>query len=339
MSRLGSAAGDLVACQALLALLFASQLFAAEAPAPDSLFEAIQKGDTAAVKRLLNQGVSANAQDSEGTLAVMAAALYGSPDSIKLLLDHGANPNSRNTAGATALHWAVPDAAKVRLLLGAGADANARSTNFQRTPLLVAASYPGSTEVLRLLLKHGADIHAKDRGGMHALGRAAVSADVDVVRFLVEHGCDPNEPGYGSHVRFARHYLPTLEYLLFKGARVANDAIAMATHWEDPKLIERWIDLGADVNARAGPYRRTALMTAAASEQSSAATLKLLPTPTPKMWMPNAPSIGRATAPIRSKSRSLNSSALPAATGLARKPIRRPNQAASKILAFPSSAP
>ena len=177
MSRLGSRAGDLVACQALLALFFASQLFAAEAPAPDSLFEAIQKGDTAAVKRLLSQGVSANAQDWEGTLALMAAVLYGSPDSIKLLLDHGANPNSRNTAGATALHWAVPDAAKVRLLLAAGADANARSTNFQRTPLLVAASYPGSTEVLRLLLEHGADMHAKDRGGMHALGRAAVSAD------------------------------------------------------------------------------------------------------------------------------------------------------------------
>jgi hypothetical protein len=142
--------------------------------------------------------------------------------------------------------------------------------------LLVAASYPGSTEVLRLLLEHGADIHAKDRSGMHALGRAAVSADVDVVRFLVEHGCDPNEPGYGSNVRYARHYLPTLEYLLSKGARVEKDAIAMAAHWQDPTLIERWIDQGADVNARAGPYRRSALMTAAASEQSSAATLKLL---------------------------------------------------------------
>ncbi len=264
------------ACQALLGVLFASPLFAAEAPAPESLFQAIQRGDTAAVKRLLSQGVSANSQDFEGTPALMAAALYGTADSIQLLLDHGANPNSRNSAGATPLHWAVPDAAKVKRLLAAGADANARSTNFQRTPLLVAASYPGSVAVLQLLLDHGADIHAKDRGGIHALGRAAVSADVDVVRFLVEHGCDPNEPGYGSNVRYARHYLPTLDYLLSKGAHVEKDAIAMAAHWQDPKLIERWIELGADVNARAGPYRRTALMTAAASEQSSAATLKLL---------------------------------------------------------------
>jgi ankyrin repeat protein len=262
--------------QTLLAVLFASQLFAAAPPATDSLFEAIQKGDSTLVKRLLNQGANANSQDAEGTPALMAAVLYGSADCVKLLLDHGADPHARNAAGATPLHWAVPDAAKVRLLLAAGAEADARSTNLQRTPLLVATSYPGSTEVLRLLLEHGADIHAKDRSGMHALGRAAVSADVDVVRFLVEHGCDPNEPGYGSNMRYARRYPPTLEYLLWKGARVEKDAIAMAAHWQDPKLIERWIDQGADVNARAGPYRRSALMTAAASEQSSAATLKLL---------------------------------------------------------------
>jgi len=111
---------------------------------------------------------------------------------------------------------------------------------------------------------------------MHALGRAALSADVDVVRFLVEHGCDVNEPGYGSTVRYARQYRPTLEYLLSKGANVEKDALAMAVHWQDPKLIEAWIERGADVNAKAGTYNRTALMTAAASEQSNAATVKLL---------------------------------------------------------------
>ena len=172
--------------------------------------------------------------------------------------------------------WAVPDLAKVKLLIASGADVNARSTNLQRTPLLIAASYPGSGEVLQLLLDHGADIHAKDRNGVHALGRAALSGDVSGVRFLVEHGIDPNEPGYGTGVRYARHYLPTLEYLLSKGAKVDPDALAMSAHWQDPALIERWIEMGADVNARAGPYKRTALMTAAASEEAGAATVKLL---------------------------------------------------------------
>jgi hypothetical protein len=53
----------------LVAGLLACQLFAAAPPATGLLFEAIQKGDTLAVKRLLNQGISANAQDAESTPA------------------------------------------------------------------------------------------------------------------------------------------------------------------------------------------------------------------------------------------------------------------------------
>jgi ankyrin repeat protein len=260
----------------VLALLFASTLLAAETEDPEPLFQAIQKSDGPAVKRLLDHGLDANARDAEDTPALMAAVLYADASCVKLLLDRGADPNASDKAGATALMWAVPDIAKVKLLIASGADVNASSKNLGRTPLLIAASYPGSVAVLRLLLDHGANIHAKDRRGMHALGRAAVSADVEVARFLVEHGCDPNEPGYGSNVRYARQYRPTLEYLLSKGANLEKDALAMTAHWQDPKLIEAWIEHGADVNARAAPYNRTALMTATASEQAGAATVKLL---------------------------------------------------------------
>jgi len=258
------------------ALFFAWKLLAAEKPSAEPLFQAIQKSDAPAVKRLLGRGLDANARDSDDTPALMAAVLYADPGCVKLLLDRGADPNAADKAGATALMWAVPDIAKVKLLVASGADVNARSKNLGRTPLLIAASFPGSVAVLQLLLDHGADIHAKDRRGMHALGRAALSADVDVVRFLVEHGCDPNEPGYGTNVRYARQYLPTLEYLLSRGANVEKDALAMTAHWQDPKLIEAWIERGADVNARAAPYNRTALMTATASEQSGVAIVKLL---------------------------------------------------------------
>ena len=74
----------------LLVCLFASRLLAAEPPAAAPLFQAIQKGDTASVKRLLGQGVSANVRDSEGTPALMAAMLYAGVDCVKLLLDRGA---------------------------------------------------------------------------------------------------------------------------------------------------------------------------------------------------------------------------------------------------------
>ncbi len=260
----------------LFALLFTLHLIAAETPDSGPLLQAIQKSDGAAVKRLLDHGLDANARDAEDTPALMAAVLYADASCAKLLLNRGADPNASDKGGATALMWAVPDIAKVKLLVASGADVNAVSKNLGRTPLLIAASYPGSVAVLQLLLDHGANIHAKDRRGMHALGRAALSGDVQVVRFLVEHGCDPNEAGYGTNVRYARQYRPTLEYLLSKGANVEKDALAMTAHWQDPKLIEAWIERGADVNARAAPYNRTALMTATASEQAGAATVKLL---------------------------------------------------------------
>jgi uncharacterized protein len=260
----------------LLAILVAAGVLTA-APAEEPLFQAIHKADTAAIKRLTDGGASPNAKDADGVPALMAAVLFGRIDSVKLLLDRGADPNVADAAGATPLIWAIPDLAKVKLLVEHGADVNAR-TKQQRTPMLVAASYPGDMEILQLLLSKGADIHAKDKFGMHALARAVSFADVGVVRFLVEHGCDPNEPGYGgSRVRlYQRHDQASIEYLMSKGLKIPPDAMVAAAHWEPTDLLERWIESGADVNAQSLPYKRTALMTASSSEQSTPATLKLL---------------------------------------------------------------
>lgn len=262
----------------IMALLLASGLSVAQTPGEAPLFLAIRKADTAAAKRLLEQGVRADSKDSEGTPALMAATLYSSADLVKLLLDRGANPNITNAAGATPLMWAIPDLAKVKTLLEHGADVNVKSKNLERTPLLVAASYPGSVEVLKLLLSKGADLHAKDRARMHALGRAVVSSDISVVRFLVESGSDPNEEGYGNNLSrlYARHYLPSIEYLQSKGLKMNPDVLRDAVHWHPPQLLEKWIAMGANVNARSGRYQGSALMTASASEQATPATLRLL---------------------------------------------------------------
>ena len=93
----------------IVALLLASGLSVAQTPGEASLFLAIRKADTAAAKRLLDQGMSADSKDSEGTPALMAATLYSSADLVKLLLDRGANPNVTNAVGATPLMWAIPD--------------------------------------------------------------------------------------------------------------------------------------------------------------------------------------------------------------------------------------
>ena len=132
--------------------------------------------------------------------ALMLAVQSGDAAAVDQLLKRGADPNQTDAAGATALMWAIPDIEKVRRLVAAGANVNARSTDTGRTPLLIAANYPGTVELLKLLLARGADLRAKDAAGFTALGLAMLSADVEVVRFLVENGSRPErrEPGRGA---------------------------------------------------------------------------------------------------------------------------------------------
>ena len=64
----------------------------------------------------------ARGRASGGTTPLMAAALYGDADLMKRLMAMGADPHASNVSGATALMWALPDTAKMRLLLDAGVD-------------------------------------------------------------------------------------------------------------------------------------------------------------------------------------------------------------------------
>src|SRR5215471_3944915 len=124
----------------LLILLAGLRLFGAGQSSTESLFRAIQTADNAAVKRLLNAGIDANAKDPDGTPALMAANLFADAHTIQLLVDRGADPNATNEVGAPALMWAVPGLENTKLLAARDADVNARSTNLKRTPLLYATA-------------------------------------------------------------------------------------------------------------------------------------------------------------------------------------------------------
>jgi ankyrin repeat protein len=258
-------------------VLVAAALSAQTDTSHDPLFAALQRGAVGDVERLLKSGTSPNVVDAEGTPALMAATLFASADTVDLLLKHGADPNRADASGATALMWAVPDVEKVRLLLAHGANVNARSAT-ERTPLLVAAAYPRTVDLLRLLLDRGADLRAKDRAGADALALAVRSADVEVVRFLVEKGLDPNALSPGARrVGYARWDRPTTDYLMSKGVTAAPDVLVATANWQPVELVGRWIESGADVNARtAAQYGRTPLLTAVTSEREGADTLKLL---------------------------------------------------------------
>ena len=74
----------------------------------DQLFEAVRKGDVAAVTKALDSGADVNARFRYGTTALFKAAERGYAQVAKVLLDRGADVKVKDTFyGATAMSWAL----------------------------------------------------------------------------------------------------------------------------------------------------------------------------------------------------------------------------------------
>lgn len=171
-------------------------------PPPDPkatrMMDALRDGDRSAFDKLLRDAPHAvKLKGRGGSTPLMSAVLYADAETVRLLLNAGADPNTRNDAGATALMWGVDDLDKTRLLLRHGADANARSDD-GRTPLLVAAAWSQSYDVIKLLLDRGAnpsDVVNTYRGPVTPLRLAAEAGDEAVLRLLLDRGADAKAMG------------------------------------------------------------------------------------------------------------------------------------------------
>jgi ankyrin repeat protein len=74
----------------------------------DQLFEAVRKGDVAAVTAALDRGADVNAKFRYGTTALFKAAERGHTEVVKVLLDRGADVKVQDTFyQATAMTWAL----------------------------------------------------------------------------------------------------------------------------------------------------------------------------------------------------------------------------------------
>ncbi|XP_050219222.1 uncharacterized protein LOC126669720 [Mercurialis annua] len=72
----------------------------------EGLREAIKNGDTAAVKKLLSEGVDANYRDRQGLSLLHLAALFNRTDIVFTLMDSGATLDYKNAQGETPLDCA-----------------------------------------------------------------------------------------------------------------------------------------------------------------------------------------------------------------------------------------
>jgi ankyrin repeat protein len=153
---------------------------------PEALQRAIKQGNIDCTRELLDACEDVSAISGLVVMAVIRTNL----ELVTLLLEKGANANDRDDATLCALYRAVEKERQdlVDLLLTAGADPNLAviSGSFEgRTPLMEACQR-GKMEMVKTLLKHGANIETKKKDGKTAIDIAAGKGYDEIVILLLD---------------------------------------------------------------------------------------------------------------------------------------------------------
>lgn len=147
-------------------------------------------GHAAVARVLLDRGANANHTNMAGSMALHKASVRGHADVVRELLTRGgADVNAAQAEnGDTALTLAAwrGQAATVKLLLGYGADVTAVAKN--GTSALVIAASGGHTDIILSLLDRGADMdQERPAEGWRCLDWAAYNGSTELIRTVLRH--------------------------------------------------------------------------------------------------------------------------------------------------------
>ena len=163
------------------------------------------------------------------------AAFYGFNEIVEYLaLNYPQYVNAISGGAGTALHSAsaAGHVEVVRSLLKCGADVDARGV-VGLSPLQLASSR-GYPDVVQCLLDHGADVKFQDDDRMTSLSHAACAGHLEVIRMLLEHNADIHTPDKDGLAPL--HSAVSERYSNLKG--------------NNPQVVRFLLDHGANPDAR-----------------------------------------------------------------------------------------
>ena len=211
-----------------------------------------------------------------GQTPLFCAAKENRTDIVKYLLDHRANPRVQNHYGVSAL-WIPAQKGMIevmKLLLDAGAETHvapfgklADDLNITGWTPLYAAMKARKFDIVKLLLKYGADPNTVTKLGSTPFLLASEICDLDVIEACVEAGADldfaPSGPDAdnlnitGQTALFMatlKDRIDVVKYLISKGAQVnvqnryGVSPLLLCAESGNYELVQALVLAGADVN-------------------------------------------------------------------------------------------
>ena len=154
-------------------LLWGVSAAAADNNLDKQLLAATDAGDTAKAAQLLANGADVNAKGSYGSSPLVNAALAKNADMLALILSHHPDLYAEDNFGQLPAWHLVGYPTLLAQILDAGMDPN--HPNSKGQTLLMTAAEEGPPDAIKLLLKHGAKVNAKDNKGHTAAWMATAN--------------------------------------------------------------------------------------------------------------------------------------------------------------------
>jgi len=152
----------------------------------DNWIELLKKNDYIGIKKYIKTGGDISAENETGESVLACAIKFHCDDDIlMLLIESGADIFEFDNEGVSIFDMAIANNKKeiVKYIIDAGIDVNSTNRRSGFTPLMAAVCY-GRVEIIKILLKQGANIYAIDSKGLNAIDFAKKLHKKNVLKLL-----------------------------------------------------------------------------------------------------------------------------------------------------------